>query len=459
MMAHDRFTPGTRIAPTSIWLFIACAMACRERSVSDARPEPAGSSSESAALAPLSAAETPGAAQPTTTHLGVQKVALAPAPAPADAGAADRDAPPVLTVSELEPAFADDACPAGMRHVRGGEFWMGSPRRRGASEERPRYQTRVADYCIDEREVTTAEYTQCVAAGRCSPPLGSQFTCNYERRESHPINCVDWNQAQSYCASQGARLPTELEWEYAARGGEKYSTYAWGEESPDGRACWKASHSCEAGSFAAGAFGLHDMTGNVWEWTNDWFADYPWPKADGVNKVFRGGGWSRRFDKWMRSTLRNRTSPETWGSHLGFRCARLADGSKCPFGEGDEPGLCRHGVLAVECKTPQHEFNGMRCALPGEPQCRAGQEAVPGQGCVSPNGGAARSRRDADEREEQPTRRRSPEFDGDCRSNQPKRPNAFLFEGGSHKGRNRYGRELGCKNRDVGVGWNSACCP
>jgi formylglycine-generating enzyme required for sulfatase activity len=452
MIAHLRSTSSALIVLSCGCLSIAFTLACRERAAAPgAEPSPGAIAQSSAAAATT---------EQTTSALGVEKVALAAAPsARFDAGARDLDAPPVLTVSELAPAYAEDACAPGMRLVRGGEFWMGSPRRKGASEERPRHQTRVADFCLDAKEVTAGEFAKCVEAGRCSPPRGAQSTCNYERRQEHPINCVDWNQARDYCGSLGARLPTELEWEYAARGGALYSTYSWGDESPDGRACWKSSHSCEAGSFPPGAFGLSDMTGNVWEWTNDWFADYPWPKAAGQNKVFRGGGWSRRFDKWMRATLRNRTSPESWGSHLGFRCAQLARNAECPFGEGDEPGLCRHGVLAVECDNPDQEFNGMRCARPGEPQCRARQEAVPGHGCVSRNGAEPGSKRDTSESEEPPTRQRSPEFDEDCRRNQPARPNAFVFEGGSHQGRNRYGRELGCKNRDVGVGWNSACCP
>jgi formylglycine-generating enzyme required for sulfatase activity len=433
MTPHARSSRALRIVAVVLTLSV---LGCRDRATG-----------ETLAAMPSGAAGAPSKPAARNDIAKAQSAVIAPANAAGTDAGAD-DAPPVLTVGQLEPLAPDDACPAGMRYVRGGEFWMGSPRRRGASEERPRYQTRVADYCLGEKEVTAGEYANCVAEGHCSLPEGSQFTCNYSRRQSHPMNCIDWNRAHAYCASQGARLPTELEWEYAARGGGAYSNYSWGNESPEGRACWKSNHSCEAGSFAAGAFGLYDMTGNVWEWTNDWFAEYPWPKASGQNKVFRGGGWSRRFDKWMRSTLRNRTNPESSGSHLGFRCASLAKNAQCPFGEGDEPGLCRHGVVEVECENPEHHA-----------ECRAGQEAVPGYGCVSPNGAASGSARNAREPEPAPTRRRSPEFDDDCQRNQPRRPNAFLFEGGSHQGRNLYGRELGCKNRDVGVGWNSACCP
>lgn len=374
--------------------------------------------------------------------------------------AVDAGAPPVVTVSELEPEITPDICPTHMAHVRGGEFWMGSPRGRGATEERPRFLTRVGDFCMDRHEVTTEDYASCVGQGKCTLPHGKQSTCNYGKRDQHPINCVDWNQADAYCTSVGSRLPTELEWEYAARGGERYFAFSWGPESPDGRTCWKRHQSCPVESFAAGAFGLHDMSGNVWEWTNDWFGDYPWPKVTGRNKVFRGGSWSRRFDKWLRTTLRNRTGPESWGSHLGFRCARPAKNAECPFGTGEQPGFCRHGVIDAECNDPRHQFNGLRCTSPGVPECAAGQQPLTGHGCVYPEG-ATKTRAPTRNVEEgpPPTRSRSPDFDEDCRVNQPSRPNAYLIRGGSHGARNQHGKELGCKNRDVGVGWNSTCCP
>jgi formylglycine-generating enzyme required for sulfatase activity len=401
------------------------------------------------------AGEQNAAMQSSQEELKSKPKAVASADAPGSADAA----PPVVTVSDLKPEIPPDACPAGTIHVTGGEFWMGSERRRGAREERPRFLTRVADFCLDQYEVTSARYEGCIAAGQCTPPHGSQSTCNHGRRGDHPINCVDWHQAHAYCTSQGARLPSELEWEYAARGGQKYHPYSWGPEAPDGRTCWKSDHSCAVGSFEAGAFGLHDMSGNVWEWTNDWFGYYPWPNPSGQSKVFRGGGWSRRFDKWMRATLRNRTQPSSWGSHLGFRCARAIQNAECPFGVGSDPGACRHGVVDAECEDPRHQFNGLRCAPPGAPPCGPSHEAIAGHGCVLREGVARSARREGSAPEEAPVRARSPEFDPDCQLNQPKRPNAYAIRGGTHAARNTYGASLGCKNRDVGVGWNSACCP
>jgi formylglycine-generating enzyme required for sulfatase activity len=302
----------------------------------------------------------------------------------------DAGEPPVVRVSELEPAAPPDACPPTMVYVAGGDFWMGSPRGRSSvREEQPRFRTQVASFCLDTYEVTAASYAQCVEQGKCSEPHGSQSKCNYGRREDHPINCVDWQQADAYCKSQGSRLPTELEWEYAARGGERYYAYAWGSEPPDERTCWKTSQSCPVGSFAPGAFGTRDLSGNVWEWTHDWYGEYPWPTLEGRAKAFRGGGWSRKRESSLSSTLRGRTHPRNWGSHLGFRCARLAQGAQCPFGPGDEPGFCRHGVLDAECATEGQRFNGQRCAPAGAPVCAPGQEVVPGHGCVRRTGASA----------------------------------------------------------------------
>ncbi len=437
-----------------VLICVSLALGCREG--------PADVAAEAEA-APTVAASSPATAGGSTTSPHPASPSQNPGAQPAlgvAAVPADAAAPPLVTVDELKTAEPQDGCPETMRYVTGGEFWMGSPRGRGAEEERPRFLTRVADFCMDTYEVTAEHYARCVAAGQCTMPQGSQRTCNYGRREGHPINCVDWHQADAYCKSEGSRLPSELEWEYAARGGASYSPFSWGSESPDGRTCWKSNQTCSVGSFAAGAFGLHDVSGNVWEWNADWFGEYPWPNPSGRAKVFRGGSWSRRFDKWLRTTLRNRTNPESWGSHLGFRCARAAKNAPCPFGVGAEPGTCRHGVLEADCEDPRQRFNGLRCALPGAPECGANQQAMPGYGCVSRAGSAVPTTRLEDGApEETPTRARSPEFDEDCQKNQPKRSQAYLLEGGTHAGRNRHGAQLDCKNRDVGVGWNSVCCP
>jgi hypothetical protein len=268
------------------------------------------------------------------------------------------------------------------------------------------------------------------------------------------VNCVAYEQARRFCEYRDARLPREAEWEYAASGGDARK-YSWGDEPPDERACWKARGACKVASFPAGAFGLHDMTGNVWEWTSDWHGDYPWPLVDGESKVYRGGGWSRRFEKWMDVRLRNRAAPSAKGSHLGFRCAKTLQGEPCPFG-ADEHGECLAGVLEVECR-PTRTWNGIRCAPDGEAGCAEGRDVVPGHGCV-------RLVRPPEPTAAGPdlasvTKARTPEFDKDCATFQEPRRFAYRFEGSTHDARNQVLRGAGCKNRDVGVGWNSACCP
>lgn len=339
--------------------------------------------------------------------------------------------------------------------IPGGSFWVGRATPTFEEEENPRFRTTLPPFCADRTEVTSSAFEACVVRGRCTPIGLPNLTCNTvaKGRGDHPANCVDHAQASAYCAASGARLPTEIEWEYLARGGAEMRAYPWGEESPDGHACWKANRSCAVGSFSPGAFGLVDIVGNVWEWTDSWFGHYPWPSTDGRLRVYRGGSWSRRFDKWMQPTLRNRASPKDVGSHLGFRCVKDQPAAECPYGRAGE--RCRFGIDEVEC-LGKKVWNGARCAMPGAARCPSGSEEVPGRGCQWPNAVVA----EAGELDLTPvSKRRSPGFDEDCRANQKGRPQAYRLEGGEHLARNRVAQAGGCKNRDVGVGWNSVCCP
>jgi hypothetical protein len=326
----------------------------------------------------------------------------------------------------------------------------------GPEDEKPRYKTTLPGFCLDQTEVTVEAYTACVAGSDCTLPNARRITCNYGRsaRAKHPINCITFGQAEHYCKSQGKRLPSEVEWEFAAKGGSEERRYSWGSESPDGRTCWKQARSCDVQSYDPGAFGLYDMTGNVWEWTATAYSRYPWPPRESPTRVYRGGSWSRRFDRWMTTTLRNRFGPDREGSHLGFRCAGDASNQTCAYGK-DSDGKCLHGVSELECPK-NAPFNGARCAAPDDPKCREGHHQEPGLGCVSdvpvvlPN---------APDRSAEVKRSRTPKFDGDCQTYHPERPHAYQLSGGDHVSRNTVGARGGCKNRDVGVGWNSACCP
>lgn len=355
-------------------------------------------------------------------------------------------------------ASAPKSCPADMKAIPGATFWVGARRGTGSHEESPRFQTKVADFCLDTTEVTVDAYEECVKSGDCKQAHKKRHFCNlrWKGRGKHPINCVDWHMAHDYCAWKQRRLPTEVEWEYAARGGTEYRKYSWGDEEPDGRTCWKHPFgSCPVKSYDAGAFGLFDMTGDVWEWTSTWFGPYPWPPVHSPTKVYRGGSWSRRFDKWMDTKLRDRMPPNKWGSHLGFRCALTLPDTKCPFGRTKDGSQCLFKVTAMNCGRGE-KWNGLRCARKGESKCKKGWVEKAGHGCELAE---PVKRKFTPPDTSKVTRSRSPGFDPDCHKYYPGRPNAWRYSGGTHAARNIVSGKSGCKNRDVGVGWNSCCCP
>jgi formylglycine-generating enzyme required for sulfatase activity len=202
---------------------------------------------------------------------------------------------------------------------------MGSAPPVGSSEERPQHNVTVNAFEMDVTEVTVRAYDACVRAGVCRSGTTGGW-CNEDRRgrAEHPINCVDWDQARTYCEWVGKRLPTEEEWEYAAVGTDG-RTYPWGNDAPVRQLCWKQSYgTCAVGSFAAGdsPFGLHDMAGNVWEWTASGISeDYSKPR-DPSRPVYRGGSWDIGVPVDVRSAFREADPKTTSAGMLGFRCAR-----------------------------------------------------------------------------------------------------------------------------------------
>jgi formylglycine-generating enzyme required for sulfatase activity len=224
--------------------------------------------------------------------------------------------------------------------VPSGAFLMGSVD--GPADERPLHRVALGSYRIDRQEVTNARYRQCVRAGSCTPPrLGvSRHRPHYFEDASfddYPVIFVDWHQAQSFCRFAGGRLPTEAEWEKAARGAEpSRRTYPWGEDAPDcRRANMGGPGSCvgdtdRVGRRAAGAspYGALDMAGNVWEWVGDWYdAGYytasptqdPTGPAHGQLKVMRGGCWLSGADS-LRVSCRKAELATSWAYNVGFRC-------------------------------------------------------------------------------------------------------------------------------------------
>ncbi len=182
----------------------------------------------------------------------------------------------------------------------------------------------VGGFCMDLTEVTADAYAACVKAGQCTAEHLTGSNANYRvaGHGTHPMNYVDWGQSTTYCRAQGKRLPTEEEWEWAARGGSEGRTFPWGEGPADAQLCWsgiaKRTGTCAVGSFPAGDApgGIHDLAGNVWEWTSSNFDDTP------AARVARGGCWYDDYGSSVRARLRSRSAPASRNGDLGFRCAR-----------------------------------------------------------------------------------------------------------------------------------------
>jgi sulfatase modifying factor 1 len=360
--------------------------------------------------------------------------------------------------------------PDGMVKVPAGIYLMGAHQARGNPEEKPSHEAIVAGFYLDQTEVTFAAYQGCLGAGACTATQGNNPFCNHKTvdRGNHPINCVDLHQASAYCAWAGKRLPTEREWEYAASAGTERRRFSWGEADPTpARCCYNhPGGTCPVASFEPTAFGLHDMTGNVWEWTASVFAPYP-SKAQpdeiraGRHYVYRGGSWSRRFPKWMRNLIRNRYAPDQLSAAIGMRCARSTAAVECAPETVPRDGECVRTSGTVLCE-PGYAFDGERCSLhhgaaaavaaqrPGGPVATTDRGAAPPVPPSPSSGGATPTI----------TRSRTPAKDPDCRRNWPATPAAYMFRGGhNYPSRKPAVSAAGCVPRDMGWEWTSACCP
>lgn len=228
-----------------------------------------------------------------------------------------------------------------MREIPAGEFTMGRYVPKGKRDESPPHQVSLKKFYMDVYEVNIKRYQSCVNAGACTPPSLSykSDSTNYYLHPAYvnyPVADITWFQADTYCKWRNARLPTEAEWEKAARGGLSDKKYPWGNNSPTcepghqnsanlyGELCKK--HILHVGSFSSNAYGLYDMAGNVNEWVSSWYEPYP-TNMDSYNteygkknRVIRGGSYQAYPHEYL-VTKRDFLPP---GDHLdtvGFRCA------------------------------------------------------------------------------------------------------------------------------------------
>jgi formylglycine-generating enzyme required for sulfatase activity len=285
-------------------------------------------------------------------------VSLVSAALPANAAepAAPPDGGPVRTASVVHlplvvrPLIEVDAVATVLAPA--GEFLMGCTSAGDPAcrpDEQLQRTVRLDAFRIDAVEVTNARYEKCVAAGVCTEP---HDTASYTRPAyygdpayaDYPVIAVDWTQAAAYCAWAGKRLPTEAEWEKAARGADG-SIHPWGSApasceranfgAADGAGC--IGDTAPVGSLSAGAspYGALDMAGNVQEWVSDWYQDdyylsapddNPPGPAMGTHRVLRGGSWYD-LPEAIRATARQAGSPTGWDYWYGFRCARTAQTS------------------------------------------------------------------------------------------------------------------------------------
>jgi formylglycine-generating enzyme required for sulfatase activity len=242
----------------------------------------------------------------------------------------------------------------------------------------PAHKVTLDTFCIDIHEVTAGEYKACSDTGDCKrPPDAPDFpkasgesdkdhdkqivayaelcTFGKEGKEQHPINCLSWDLADAFCKVQKKRLPTEAEWEYAARSSDQRK-YPWGDDPPGKDhmnaggtefSKWETSKGLKptarmyehddgfvgtapVGSFPKGRtrFGADDFVGNVWEWTADWFATYkddeqvnPKGGPPGERKVIRGGGFNGGVPLWLNPAFRYFQVATASAPAIGFRCS------------------------------------------------------------------------------------------------------------------------------------------
>ncbi len=236
---------------------------------------------------------------------------------------------------EIEPTMKNEKDGATLLYVPGGQFLMGSNDYQ-TNYDAPQHSVTLDAFWIDQTEVTNKQYAMCVSDGECTPPSStksptrSSYYGNPEF-DDYPVIYVDWDQANTYCAWAGLALPTEAQWEKAARGTDG-RIYPWGNTEPSSDLLnynSKLGDTTKVGSYELGKsfYSAYDMAGNVWEWTNDWYDENYYQKSPSLNPL-------------------GPKNPS--GSVIQSNYARVLRGGSWFFEEGSLRSIFRYGVVPVE---------------------------------------------------------------------------------------------------------------
>jgi len=255
---------------------------------------------------------------------------------------------PLFFINYASISYAEVIDEAEMVSVPAGEFMMGCDPDKdffcAFTSSEQQHNIIVKAFKIDKYEVTFQRYQKCVSTGKCLPPAtGGALNYGWEGVDKFPVNGVTWFQAKAFCEWEGKRLPTEAEWEKAARGTDG-RIYPWGDEAPSceyavmdranaGYLGCNTGNTMDVGSKPKGAsaYGAMDMAGNLWEWTADWYdenyyaisvAENPTGPETGHYRTTRGGDFFSRQGYELRSTSRFPYEPSDYSIAIGFRCAK-----------------------------------------------------------------------------------------------------------------------------------------
>lgn len=220
-----------------------------------------------------------------------------------------------------------------LHYVPAGPFTMGSDE---YGDEKPVHTVTLSAFWIDESEVTNQMYAMCVTDSKCAPPLPTKDIAYYDDPQfaDYPVINVTWGDATTYCLWAGRTLPSEAQWEKAARG-PNGNAYPWGNQAPN-KELANYDNSLDGSTSKVGQYpngksfyGAYDMAGNVFEWVNDWYGDTYYASSPSTNppgpdsgylRGVRGGSWDNS-NYFIRSATRSGARPDAWVPNIGFRCA------------------------------------------------------------------------------------------------------------------------------------------